>query len=133
MVTESELTPHEESYRHKYHWETPEEVQIITAGQAGEQNFGNSPAYTDRHIRITEITVRNSGTVDTVVQLLAKSNGNYVIKLSLDVPSDTTREWESVQGRKFNYREQPIIRATVVTGGTVYASGSGIEASIVDL
>ncbi|GAH73161.1 unnamed protein product [marine sediment metagenome] len=41
-------------------------------------------------------------------------------------------EWESDQGRKYIYGEQPIVRASVVTGGTIYISGSGIEASIVN-
>jgi len=67
MVTEAELTAHGERYKHVYHWETPEEVQIITAGQAGEQNFGSPPSQADRYIRIKEITVRNSGSVDTVI------------------------------------------------------------------
>jgi len=130
MVTEAELTPHPESYRHKYHWETSEEVQIITAGQAGEQNFGSPPSLADRYVRIKEITIRNSGSVDTVIQLLAKYNGNYDVKLSIDVPANTTRMWESEQGRKFTYGQQPIVRATAV-GSTIYLSGSGIEASVV--
>jgi len=130
MVTEAELTAHPESYKHKYHWETPEEVQIITAGQAGEQNFGSPPSQADHYIRIKEITIRNAGSVDTVIQLLAKYDGNYIVKLSIDVPANTTRMWESEQGRKFTYGQQPIVRASPV-GGTIYLTGSGIEASMV--
>jgi len=130
MVTEAELTAHPESYKHKYHWETPKEVEIVTAGQAGEQNFGSPPSLADHYVRIKEMTIRNSGSVDTVVQLLAKYNGNYDVKVSIDVPANTTRMWESEQGRKFTYGQQPVVRATAV-GGTIYVSGSGIEASVV--
>jgi len=130
MVTEAELTAHGERYKHVYHWETPEEVQIITAGKTGEQNFGTPPSQVDRYVRIKEITIRNAGSVDTVIQLLAKYNGNYTVKLSIDVPANTTRMWESEQGRKFTYGQQPIVRASPV-GGTIYLSGSGIEASAV--
>jgi len=133
MVTKSELTPHSERYKHKYHWETPEEVQIIAAGQAGEQNLGSPPSYADRYVRIKEITIRNSCTSDTVIQLLARYNGNYVIKLSIDVPANTTRMWESEQGRKFTHGQQPVVRATTVSGGTIYVSASGIEASAVNV
>jgi len=130
MVTEAELTAHPESYKHKYHWETSSEVEIVQAGQAGERNFGSAPSHADHYIRIKELTVRNSGASDTVIQLLAKYNGNYDLKLSIDVPANTTRMWESEQGREFTYGQQPIVRATVV-GNTIYISGSGIEASVV--
>jgi hypothetical protein len=128
VVTEAELTAHSESYKHKYHWETSEEVQIISPGESGEQSFGSPPSLADHYIRIKEMTIRNSGGSDTVIQLLAKIDGGYNVKLSIDVPKNTTREWESEQGRRFSYGEQPVVRATAV-GGTIYLSGSGIEAS----
>jgi len=81
---------------------------------------------------VKELTIRNSGTADTVLTLLAKYNGSYDVKLSIDVPSGTTREWESEQGRKFVYGQQPIVRTSTVTGGTIYVTASGIEASWVD-
>jgi len=133
MVTAEELSSHSESFKHKYHWETPEEVQIIEAGQAGEKNLGNPPSQADKYIRIKEITIRNSGSADTVIQLLAKYNGNYDVKLSIDVPANTTRMWESEQGRKFTYGQQPVVRATVVSGGTIFVSASGVEASVVNV
>jgi len=132
VVTSSELTPHLESYRHKYHWETEEEVEITAAGASGEQSLGEAAPQADTYIRVRELTVRNSGNVDTVVQLLAKQDSTYHVKLSIDVPSGTTRMWESGQGRKFSYGQQPVVRASPV-GGTIYVSGSGVIASVVDV
>jgi len=122
---------HPENYKHRFHWEA-EEVQIIDAGQAGEQNLGSGPLTIDKTIRINELTLRNSGTADTVVSLLALSDAVYRVKVSIICTAASSVEWESNQGRKFVYGEQPIVRASVVTGGTIYISASGIEASIVD-
>jgi len=122
---------HSETFKHRYHWETPEEVEIIAAGQAGEKNLGSPPSMRENVLRIKEVTVRNSGGSDTVLILLAKKNVNYNVKLSIDVPANTTRMWESEQGRKFTYGQQPVVRATVV-GNTIYVSASGIEASLVE-
>jgi len=100
---------HSETFKHRCHWETPKEVEIIAAGQAGEQNLGSGPSIQGNILRIKEITIRNSGASDTVFILLVKYDGNYDVKLSIDVPANTTRMWESEQGRKFTYGQQPVV------------------------
>jgi len=120
-----------ENYKHRFHWEA-EEVQIIAAGQAGEQNLGSGSLTLDKTVRINELTLRNSGTADTVISLLVLSDAVYRVKVSIICTADSSVEWESDQGRKYIFGEQPIVRASVVTGGTIYISGSGIEASVVN-
>lgn len=123
---------HSEDYKHRRHWEA-DEIEVIATGAGGEQNLGSSPTLQDRYIRIKEVTIRNSATSDSVVTLLSLENAVYVIKISIDIPSGTTREWESEQGRRFDYGQQPVIRADCVTGGTIFVTGSGIIASMTEV
>jgi len=113
-----------ERWLHENHWDNDAEVQIVAAGIAGAQNLG-VPVAAGEQRRIRELTIRNTCPVDVVVYLRAQITGN--IKLSLDVPTQTTRVWSSQDGREFGAAEQPQVYANV-TGGTIYASASGVEA-----
>lgn len=129
MATPEQTTPYDERYKHLRQWETPEQVEILVAGQAGEQALDAAPTQLDISIRLLELTIRNEATADTVVSLLSLENAVYTVRLSLKVFDGESSEWESVEGRKFAVGQQPIVRASPVTGGTIYISGSGIEAS----
>jgi len=115
--------PTGEEYLHENSWEA-EEVTISAAGAAGEQALGAAVAAGKKR-RITELTIRHAGTNNTVVTLLVQG-GNT--KLTIDVPAQTTREWESAIGRVFNAGEIAAVRSSDVTGGNTYVSASGVEA-----
>jgi hypothetical protein len=111
-----------EEYLHKNHWEASE-VTISVAGDAGKQNLG-SPVPSGKKRRIREITVRHTGTANTVVSLMVGST----VKLTIDVPAQTTRVWSSQDGREFAAGEQPTVQSSDVTGGSTYVSAAGVEA-----
>jgi hypothetical protein len=77
--------------------------------------------------RIREITIRHTGTNNTVVTLKVAGVGGAV-KLTIDVPAQTTRVWSSQDGRKFVAGEQPAVQSSDVTGGNTYISAAGVEA-----
>lgn len=116
-------TPTGESYLHAQHWEPlGGEVAITVAGQPGEQNLGSAvPAGQTRRIR--EITVRHSGTNNTVITLISPLG----TKVTFDVAAQTTRVWSSQDGRFFVAGEQAIIRSSDITGGSTYVSAVGIQ------
>jgi hypothetical protein len=112
-----------ERWLHENHWEA-NEVTINAAGAGGQQNLGGVvPAGMVRRIR--EITIRHAGTNNTVVTLLIAGGA---IKVTIDVPAQTTRVWSSQDGREFAPGEQSAVQSADVTGGNTYVSASGVEA-----
>jgi len=112
----------EEKWLHRHHWESGE-VNITVAGAEGQKNLGTAVP-TGKIRRIKEITVRHTGTNNTVVTLLVAGGAT---KLSIDVPAQSTRVWSSQDGRIFNEGEQPAVQSSDVTGGSTYVSASGVE------
>jgi len=111
-----------ERWLHENHWEA-EEVTISAAGAGGQQNLG-SAVPTGKTRRIRELTIRHTGTNNTVVTLLISGGAT---KLTIDVPAQTTRVWSSQDGREFDAGEQPAVQSSDVTGGNTYVSASGVE------
>ena len=112
-----------ERWLHENHWESPAEVTIAAAG--AEQNLGAAvPAGLTRRIR--ELTIRHAGTNNTVVTLKVAGVGGAV-KVTIDVPAQTTRVWSSQDGREFAAAEQPTVQTSDITGGSTYVSASGVE------
>lgn len=99
-----------------------EQVEISAAGAAGQQTLRT---VVGARCRVTELTIRHAGTNNTVVTLLISGGAT---KLTIDVPAQTTREWESVIGRIFTTGQVIAVQSSDVTGGNTYVSGSGIEA-----
>lgn len=110
-----------EKWLQDYHWDSGQ-VTIAAAGAGGQQNLG-TPVTAERRIR--EITIRHAGTNATVVTLLIAGGA---IRLSIDVPAQTTRVWSSQDGRLFSAGEQPAVQTSDVTGGSTYVSAAGVEA-----
>jgi len=73
--------------------------------------------------RIKVITIRHAGSDNTVVSIFLGA----VVKVSIDVPAQTTRVWSSEDGIEFLAGEQPIIQSSDVTGGSTFVAGEGIE------
>ncbi len=95
------------------------------AGAGGEQDVGGAvPAGETRRIR--EFTVRHAGTNNTVVSILDQTGGN--IKVSIDVPAQTTRTWSSQDGREIAATLQPVVQSSDLTGGNTFVSVAGVEA-----
>jgi hypothetical protein len=115
--------PNEERWRHLKIWNSGE-VTISSPGVSGQQNLG-SAVPSGKKRRITELTIRHTGTNNTTVTLLV-SGGDT--KLTIDVPAQTTRVWSSQDGRVFNAGEQPAVQSSDTTGGPTYVSASGVEA-----
>lgn len=112
----------DEAYLHRNHWESGE-VTIAVAGAPGQQNLGG-PAPPTMTRRIKEITIRHAGSNNTVVTLLVGA----VVRLSIDVPAQTTRVWSSQDGQLFTAGQQPVCQTSDVTGGSTFVSASGVEA-----
>lgn len=112
----------DERYIHDNFWESGE-VTINAADEAGQQNLG-TPVPRGKRRRIKEITIRHTGTNNTVVTILVAGGGK---KLSIDVPPQSTRVWSSGQGRIFEAGEQPAVQSSDVTGGNTYVSATGVE------
>ena len=115
------LNTNPERWLHDHHWEA-EQVTIAVAGALGEQNLGTAVATGTRRIR--EITIRHAGTNNTVVTLLIAGGA---IKLTIDVPAQTTRVWSSEDGKVFTSGQQPAVQTSDVTGGSTYVSAAGVE------
>jgi len=117
--------PNPESWRHQNQWEPDAEITIAAIGAGGEQPVGGAvPVGETRRIR--EVTVRHAGTADTVVTILDATAGN--IKISINIPAQTTRTWSSQDGRAIAATLQPVIQTSDVTGGSTYVSVAGVEA-----
>jgi len=112
-----------ERWLHDNHWEA-EEVTINVAGAGGQQNLG-AVVGVGLTRRIRELTIRHAGTNNTVVTLLIAGGA---IKVTIDVPAQTTRVWSSQDGREFAAGEQPTVQTSDVTGGSTYVSAAGVEA-----
>jgi hypothetical protein len=107
---------------HANHWDC-DQVTIAVAGALGQQNLGVVVgAGLTRRIR--EITIRHAGTNNTVVTLLV----GVAIRLTIDVPAQTTRVWSSEDGRVFTAAQQVAVQTSDITGGSTFISASGVEA-----
>jgi hypothetical protein len=113
-----------EQWMHDNHWEPDAQVTITVAGAAGEQEVGDAVA-TGKTRRIREVTARHAGTANTVVSILDESGGN--IKVSFDVPAQSTRTWSSQDGREIGAGKQPVVQSSDVTGGNTMVSIVGVE------
>lgn len=109
-----------EKWLHDNHWEA-EEVTVNLA--ATDFNLGSAVA-TGKTLRIREITIRHAGTNATVVTLFVGTT----VKVSIDVPAQTTRVWSSQDGREFAAGEQSAVQSSDVTGGNTFVSAAGVEA-----
>jgi hypothetical protein len=126
IVEDTGLHTNPEIWLHANHWESPAEVTINAVGAGGEQGLGVAvPAGLTRRVR--EITIRHAGSNNTVVTLKVAGVGGAV-KVTIDVPAQTTRVWSSEDGREFAEGEQPAVQTSDVTGGSTYVSASGVEA-----
>ena len=115
-----------ERWLHDNHWEPDAEIPIVLAGAPGELAVGGAvPAGETRRIR--EVTVRHAGTNNTVVTILDVTGGN--IKVSIDVPAQTTRTWSSQDGREIAATLQPVVQSSDVTGGNTMVSIVGVESA----
>jgi len=113
-------------FLHNYHWGSGAEVDLDAA--ATPESLGAAVA-TGRVRRIREITVRHAGSGNTVITLgVNLGDANEEIRLTFDVPAQTTRVWSSEDGRSFSAGEQPEVQTSNVTGGHSYVTAAGIEA-----
>ena len=125
MVEDTGVNTNPERWLHDNHWEPIAEITLILAGAPGEVPVGGAvPAGETRRIR--EMTVRHAGTNNTVVTVLDVTGAN--IKISFDVPPQTTRTWSSQDGREIAATLQPVVQSSDVTGGNTMVSFSGVEA-----
>ena len=113
-----------ERWLHVNHWNTPAEVPLVAAGVAGELALGAAVA-AGAVRRIREVTVRHTGTANTVISILDQSGGNVII--SFDVPAQTTRTWSSQDGRAVAATLTPVVQTSDVTGGGAMVSAAGVE------
>jgi len=120
LVEDTGVNTNPEQWLQDNHWEPDAEITIAAAGAGGEQEAGDAVA-TGTVRRIREITIRHEGSDNTVVTLLDASGGN--IKVSIDVPAQTTRVWSSQDGRSIAAGLTPVIQTSDITGGSTYVSG----------
>ena len=102
------------------HWNC-DEVELVAAATALALGAAVAVGATRR---IREITIRNVGSNNTVVTITDGTD----IKLSIDVPAQTTRVWSSQDGRLFAAGETPDAQTSDITGGSTYVSAGGVEA-----
>lgn len=107
-----------------YHWEC-NEVNVVAAGVGGQQNLGAVVGAGLRR-RIREITLRHTGTANTVVTILISGGAT---KVTIDVPAQTTRVWSSEDGIAFAVGEQSAVQTSDITGGNLFVSARGVEAA----
>lgn len=114
------LARNEEYYRGHHHWQF---CEIFCCASALVSGALLPPV--DRPVRVRELTIRNTST-RPVVLFMQISGG--CVKLSLDVPSQTTRQWSSQDGRRF---PSGVFGFYVVPSCTypscVYITGAGLE------
>lgn len=114
-----------ERYLQIWHWNTAAEIPIVAAGAGGQLNFGVAVA-AGRTRRIREVTVRHTGSANTVVTIYDANGGNII--LTIDCPTQSERTWSSQDGRAVAATLQPVIRTSDVTGGSTFVSAAGVEA-----
>jgi len=125
LITEDTgLNTNPEKWLHDNHWEPDAEIPIVAAGVPGELPVGE-PVAAGATRRIREMSIRHAGTNNTVVTLLDETGGN--IKVSIDVPAQSTVEWSSQDGREIAAELQPVIQTSDITGGSTFVSLSGVE------
>ena len=112
-----------ERWLHENHWESGE-VTIAVAGAGGQQNLG-AVVGAGASRRVREITIRHAGSNNTVVTLLIAGGAT---RLTIDVPAQTTRVWNSEDGRVFTAGQQSAVQTSDITGGSTFVSASGVEA-----
>lgn len=110
-----------EAWRHANHWQTPAEIALAAA--AAPANMGG-PVPAGQTRRIREITIRHTGTNNTIISI----NVAAVVRLTIDIPAQTTRVWSSEDGIEFTGGEQPTIQTSDVAGGGAQVSARGDEA-----
>lgn len=118
----------------KDEWEISfDEVQITVVGALGEQILYTVPA--GRNVRVTELTVRGNE-ISTTFIIQLQVSGVTPPLLSISIPENISREWESEAGRLFDENEAIGVKSWGVYGNTVYSdlggqtlyvSGSGYE------
>jgi len=108
-----------ERWLHDYHWNC-DEVELDAAATA--EALGVVVA-TGKKRRIREITIRHTGSNDTVVTITDGTNNI----LSIDVSAESTRLWSSQDGRELVAGEIPYAQTSDITGGSTYISASGVE------
>ena len=108
-----------EKFKHDYGVDF-NEVEVDTAGVDGQKTIHTVKG---KKCRVTELTIRHVGTNDTVITLMTGEE----TKLSIDVPAETTRSWQSEIGRVFTIGQTIVVRSSDVTGGVTLISGSGVD------
>jgi len=112
----------DEDFLHNYHWDSGDETIISVAGAPGEQNLGGAvPSGKVRRIRVLKI--RHAGTKNTVLSILVGA----AVKLTIDVPPQSTRVYSDVHGIKCTETQQPKVQTSDVTDGSTYLKASGVE------
>lgn len=129
-VEDTGLNTNPERYRQE-HGGSFGELVIVASGAGGQQIIRitpPNPVGESLVFRLKEVSVRHSGTSDTVVSV--RVVGEAIDRLTLDVRARTTREWESEIGRVVGQTLTVVARSSDVAGGTTYVSGSYIEANV---
>lgn len=108
---------------HENHWGS-DEVDLAVAMTDGVLGVAVAA---DATRRIREITVRHAGTSNTVVTLKVSGVGG-AIRLTFDVPAQTSRTWSSEDGRRFLAGEVSAVQTSNIAGGHTFVTASGVEA-----
>lgn len=108
-----------ERWLHDNHWNC-DEVELDAAATA--EDLG-AAVTTGKVRRIRELTIRHAGTNNTVVTITDGTD----TKLSIDVPTQSTRVWSSQDGRAFIAGETPDAQTSDITGGSTFISAAGVE------
>lgn len=117
-----------EQWLHDYHWDTDGEVEITVDGVPGVKVLGAAVGSGLKR-RVREITVRSPATQNIVLHVRLQTTAD--VKLSLDVPAQTTRQWSSQDGRLFNAAAQPeVYVSNLPAGTTIFVSAAGVEAAV---
>lgn len=125
QVQDTGVNTNPERWLQDNHWSMAAEVTIAVAGAPGEQPLGAAVgAGVVRRVR--EVTIRHAGTNNTVVSILDVTAGNILV--TIDVPAQSTRVWNSQDGRDIAATLQPVVQTSDVTGGSTFVTASGVEA-----
>ena len=114
-----------ETWLNLHQWNTLAEIPITVAGAPGELVLGIAVGV-GKTRRIREVTVRHTGSNNTVVTIYDTAGGNILV--TIDVPAQTTRVWSSQDGRAVAATLQPVVQTSDVTGGSTFVSAAGVEA-----
>lgn len=99
-----------------------DEAQITVVGVPGEQILYTVP--TGRNVRVTELTVRGNE-ISTTYVIQLQVSGVTPPLLSISVPENISREWESEVGRIFTAGQSIGVKSWGVYGNTVYSDLRG--------